>query len=202
MEWFENTNFRNLVKNNLPTLFKKAELETTRGGKIGMEVGVLRERILCSILIKSFGVENITTEFGVTENSKDVKVFDDILSIKTFTNDGYSGIKVFWASDNQSVKTAVDSYKPKNHLLVSQIKWGTTGNGLFLIPLGLQNIFFEKYGVYNYLKINSGNNRGISFQTNVLKEMLNHVDTKKIRIEWNEPELRLNVFERWINELK
>lgn len=202
MEWFNNKIFQEITQKNLPFLFKKAELETTRGGKIGMEVGVLRERILCSILIKSFGVENIITEFGVTENSKDVKVFDDTLSIKTFTNDGYSGIKVFWASDNQSVKTAVDSYKPKNHLLVSQIKWGTIGGGLFLIPLELQNIFFEKCGVDNYLKVNSGNNRGISFKTTVLKEMINHKDTKKIKIDWKIPEFKLNVFERWINELK
>lgn len=201
MEWFNNKIFQEITQKNLPFLFKKAELETTRGGKIGMEVGVLRERILVSILIKSFGLENIITEFGVTENSKDVKVYNDILSIKTFTNSGYGGIKVFWASDNQSVLNAIETYQPKNHLLVSHIKWGLINDGLYLIPLELQQDYFDKYGVDNYLKINSGNNRGISFNTEILKKMLSHNNTKKIKIDWKIPSFEFNVFERWINEL-
>jgi hypothetical protein len=39
------------VKNKLPKLFQLAELESSRDGKIGMEIGSVRERImqcLCS----------------------------------------------------------------------------------------------------------------------------------------------------------
>jgi hypothetical protein len=201
MEWFENETFVDIVKNNLPKLFKKAELETMRGGKIGMEVGVLRERVLNAILIKSFGYENVKTDFGTTENSKDVQVFQDTLSIKTFTNNNYDGIKVFWASDNESVRNATLNYRPQNHLLVSQIKWGTEDGGLYLIPLDVQNYFFNLRGVEGYLKINTGNNRGISIQTEILKSMITHNDTKIIGVSWNTPEIQLNIYERWIQEI-
>jgi len=82
MDWFNNRTFTLLVQNNLPTLFKKAEIESMKGGKIGMEVGILRERILISLLIKSFGVENVKFDFSSNDNSKDTQVFDDVLSIK------------------------------------------------------------------------------------------------------------------------
>jgi len=38
------------IKTKLPKLFHLAELESSRAGKVGMEVGILRERIidLCS----------------------------------------------------------------------------------------------------------------------------------------------------------
>ena len=201
MEWFENKDFVNLVKTKLPKLFRLAELETMRGGKIGMEVGVLRERILTAFIIKCFGKENVKSDFSSTENSKDIKVFEDVLSIKTFTNNGFGGVKVFWASDNESVKKAVEIYKPQNHLLISNIKWNKTDNGLFLIPLHVQNEILEKNGLSNYLKINSGNNRGISFQTETFKSLLGHPNTKKIQINWELPILDFDVYDRWIKEI-
>ena len=44
---------RKLIKKiqiKLPYLFQLAELESTRGGKIGMEVGSLREKIVIALL--------------------------------------------------------------------------------------------------------------------------------------------------------
>lgn len=201
MEWFENIEFVNLVKSKLPKLFRLAELETMRGGKIGMEVGVLRERILTAFIIKCFGKENVKSDFSSTENSKDVKVFEDVLSIKTFTNNGFGGVKVFWASDNESVKKAVENYRPQNHLLISNIKWGKTDNGIFLIPLDVQNEILEHNGILKYLKINTGNNRGISFHTETFKSLLSHPNTKKIQIDWNLPILNFDVYDRWIQEI-
>ena len=193
MEWFYNEKLVSMVKNSLPKLFKTAEIETTRGGKIGMEVGVLRERILISMLIKSFGPENVETDLSSNENSKDTRIFEDNLSIKTFTNSGYGGLKIFWASDNGSVSKALESYKPQHHLMISQICWGTNKGGLFLVPLSVQNELFDKVGSNGYLKVNGGNNRGISIQTEVLKTMLLHKDTKKIQVEWNTPEIKIDI---------
>jgi hypothetical protein len=201
MEWFDNQIFISMVKNNLPRLFKKAEIESMRGGKIGMEVGVLRERILIALLLKSFGEENVKFDFSSTDNSKDTQVFDDILSIKTFMNNGYGGVKVFWASDNKTVKNAVDNYIPQNHILISNINWGTKNGGLYLISLNTQLKIFNTIGVENYLKINNGNNRGISIQTEVLKTLLSHQETKHITVDWVEPNLNYNIYERWINEM-
>lgn len=201
MEWFNNQLFTSLVKNNLPKLFKKAEIESMRGGKIGMEVGVLRERILIALLLKSFGDKNVKFDFSSTDNSKDTQVFDDVLSIKTFMNNGYGGIKVFWASDNKTVMNAVSNYVPQNHLLISNINWGTKNGGLYLIDLETQIEIFNNIGVEKYLKINNGNNRGISIQTEVLKTLLSHKKTKRIIVNWEDPKLNYNIYERWINEM-
>lgn len=201
MEWFDDQKFIKLIKGNLPKLFKRAELESMRGNKIGMEVGKVREQILVAILLKTFGEINIKDDFSSTDSSRDVKVFEDVLSIKTFSKNNYGGLKVFWASDNDSVNRAVLSYKPQNHFLISQIKWGTNNGGLYLIPISVQDEFFNELGVNNYLQINSGNNRGISLKVEVLKSMISHKDTKKIEVDWNVPEMKLNIYERWINEI-
>jgi len=45
MEIFEDKELVNRIKNKLSYLFQLAELESSRAGKTGMEVGSLRERI-------------------------------------------------------------------------------------------------------------------------------------------------------------
>jgi hypothetical protein len=49
-EIFEDENLITKIKNKLPYLFQLAELETSRAGKTGMEVGSLREKILIALL--------------------------------------------------------------------------------------------------------------------------------------------------------
>ena len=51
LELFEDEEFVEKVKKILPQLFQIAEIECSRAGKIGMEVGNLRERILVSMMI-------------------------------------------------------------------------------------------------------------------------------------------------------
>lgn len=47
------------IKKRLPYLFQITEIESSRAGKIGMEVGSLRERMLVALLIHRFGKENV-----------------------------------------------------------------------------------------------------------------------------------------------
>ena len=150
---------------------------------------------------KSFCENNVNTNFVVSESSKDVKIFDDVISIKTFSNDGYGGLKVFWASDNQTVNKTINNYKPQHSLLITQIKWGKKEGGLYYVPLSVQNEYFEEYGVEKYLKINSGNNRGISIDKEILISMLNNPKTKKIEIEWTFNEEPINIYDRWIKKI-
>ena len=156
---------------------------------------------MVSCFIKSFGYENVTADFSVSENSKDVKVFDDVLSIKTFSNNGYGGLKVFWASDNKSVDKAINNYKPQHNLLITQIFWGKKAGGVYFIPLSVQNEYFQKYQVNNYLKKNKGNNRGISFNKEILISMMNNQKTTKIDIDWFTDDEPVNIYERWINKM-
>src|SRR3989338_4049795 len=81
------------IKDKLPKLFHIAELECARAGKIGMEVGSLRERIIVALLIYKFGEENVETEIPITESEVDARVFGEPISIKTITGKSFGGVK-------------------------------------------------------------------------------------------------------------
>lgn len=82
------------IQARLPELFYLAELESSRAGKVGMEVGSARERILIALLIYKFGKANIETNLPITESEVDVKVFDNLISIKTMTGKRLGGVKL------------------------------------------------------------------------------------------------------------
>lgn len=48
----------------LPYLFALAELEASRAGRVGMEIGTLREQILIALLIYKFGEEEVFDRLG------------------------------------------------------------------------------------------------------------------------------------------
>lgn len=54
---FEDEEIIQKIQARLPYLFQLAELESSRAGKMGMEVGSLRERIIVALLIYKFGEE-------------------------------------------------------------------------------------------------------------------------------------------------
>jgi len=196
---FTSAEFQTLVKSKLPKLFEIAEVESTRGGKIGMEVGILRERILTSFFISKAGEENVNGDSSATENSKDVQVNGDDISIKTFTGSGYSGVKIFWTSDTESAKRVMDNYTPEFDLIVANINWGSNKGGLYYVDKQTQRQVMDSVGRNKFLKISSGsNNRGITYGTDVLKKLLNHENTLKIEIDWVKTNEKFNIFERWV----
>ena len=84
------------IKRRLPYLFQIAELESSRAGKIGMEVGSLREKIIIALLIYKFGEANVETEIPITTPEIDVLLFGKPISIKTITSKGFGGVKLIW----------------------------------------------------------------------------------------------------------
>ena len=64
IEIFEDAKLVNRIKNKLPYLFQLAELESSRAGKIGMEVGSLRERVIIDLIIYKFGEANVKIEIS------------------------------------------------------------------------------------------------------------------------------------------
>lgn len=62
IEIFEDEILRARIKSKLPHLFSLAELESSRAGKIGMEVGSTREKILIALLIYKYGERNVETQ--------------------------------------------------------------------------------------------------------------------------------------------
>jgi hypothetical protein len=87
-----------------PNFLTLAELESSRAGKTGMEVGSVRERIIVALLIYKFGEANIETEIPITESEVDVKLFGEPVFVKTITGKSLGGVKLIWTVDAQKAK--------------------------------------------------------------------------------------------------
>ncbi len=160
------------IQNKLPKLFQIAELESSRAGKIGMEVGSLRERIIVAFLIYKFGNDNVETKIPITEPEIDLKVFNNPISIKTKTGKSLSGVKLIWTVDSQSVLHFRDTYKPSCDMIFVQINWNSNG-GLYYFPKEVQILIFEELGKEEYIKLPKigTNPRGAEITSNALKNL-------------------------------
>ena len=106
---FEDKNAIIKIKEKLPDLFHLAELESSRAGKIGMEVGVVRERIIVAMLINFLGKKAVEIEIATTEAEVDVIVYEKPVSIKTITGN-LSGVKLIWTVDWDKAKEFQQNY--------------------------------------------------------------------------------------------
>lgn len=109
------------IQVRLPELFHIAEVESSRAGKIGMEVGSARERILIALLIYKFGEANVETEIPITEPEVDVKVFGLPISIKTITGRKLNGVKLIWTVDAEQALKFSQEYNPRCDILLAQM---------------------------------------------------------------------------------
>jgi hypothetical protein len=91
---FEDKELVEKIKIKLPYLFQLAELECSRAGKVGMEVGSIREKVITALLVYKFGEENVESEIPITETAIDVILFDNPISIKTITGKKPNGVKL------------------------------------------------------------------------------------------------------------
>jgi len=205
MENLRETIFRTLtrpetilkIKTILPKLFQIAESECSRAGKIGMEVGSLREKIIISFLINTFGNESVET-FRITEPEADVKVNGIPLSIKTITGNG--GIKAVWTVDASSAQTFLKNYQPKCDIILVKIDWKTGKGGLFVIPIEVQQQLFKSMKEdYLQLPKQGTNPRGVEFNKSAVEKMLVHKDTIKILIDWKKEKIEYDVYKRWVD---
>lgn len=88
-ELFNDLNLVEKIKRRLPYLFQLADMESSRAGKIGMEAGSVREKVIIALLIYKFGDENIDTNLPITNPEADVKLFNQPISIKTVTGTSF-----------------------------------------------------------------------------------------------------------------
>jgi len=75
IELFEDEKLVAKIQKRLPYLFQVAELESSRAGKAGMEVGSPREKIITALLIYKFGDKNVEINIPITEREVDLKLF-------------------------------------------------------------------------------------------------------------------------------
>lgn len=186
------------IKNKLPKLFHIAELESSRAGKIGMEVGSVREKVIIALLIYHYGKENVNTNIPITEAETDVKVKEVAYSIKTITGNG--GVKAVWTVDASSAINFINNYKPKCNMLLVQINWGYVRGGFALIPLEVQNKVFDRIGKEKYLKLpKAGTNpRGVEFTREAVNMMLSDEETLKIGIDWKKEVFEYDTYKKWV----
>jgi hypothetical protein len=199
-EIFQDQKIIDKIQKKISYLFALAELESSRAGRLGMEVGSLREKILISLLIYKFGKANVDYQLPITEPEIDVKLFGAPISIKTIT--GLGGVKANWTVDAESARSFIDLYEPKADIMLVQINWNSTGY-LFYIPLESQQKVFKYYGKDRYFKLpKAGTNpRGVEFSKDALIKLQNAEMTKKISINWQRPTEKLDLFEaykRWV----
>jgi len=199
-EIFEDKKIVSRIKKRLPYMFQIAEIESSRAGKTGMEVGSIRERIIVALLIYKFGKENVETEIPITEPEVDVKLFGVPISIKTITGKSFNGVKLIWTVDPNKAQEFRENYYPRCDVLLVQINWNDLG-GLFYIPLFVQEFLFKKLGKEKYIKLpKPGTNpRGVEISKEAMSGLIEDKDTKKIEIVWQRREIKFNPYKRWID---
>lgn len=187
------------IQNKLPKLFHLAELESSRAGKIGMEVGSLRERIIVALLIYKFGEGNVRSEIPITESEVDVEVHGNPISIKTITGKSPSGVKLIWTVDSAKAKEFSENYLPSCDMIFIQINWNN-GGGFFLIPKETQYEVLNEIGRSSYIKLpKAGTNpRGVEITRQALQILLQHKNILNIPIDWKRETIEYKPFKRWV----
>ncbi len=200
LEIFRDEALIDKIQKRLPQFFRIAELECSRAGKIGMQVGSVRESIIVSLLIYKFGESDVQTDIPITEPEVDVKLFEQAISIKTKTGKGLSGVKLIWTVDAQNAREFQENYYPSSDILFVQIVWGGTGR-LYFIPLETQRHLLEKIGSERYIKLpKSGTNpRGAEITKEALQSLIQSKEVKVIEIYWQKPEIDYHPYKRWVD---
>ena len=192
------------IKEKLPYLFQLAEIDNSRNGKLGMEIGSARERIVIALLIYKFGDTNVKTDIAITESEVDVVAFNEPISIKTVTNRSIVGVKLIWTVDAQKALEFINNYSPECDILFVHINWGGKGAMYLLSKEGQQEILIN-YGKEFYFKLpKTGTNpRGVEITNDAINKLVEHSSTKKVEIDWNRDDfLEYNSYERWVEHWK
>ena len=200
IEIFEDEKLIERIQKRLPHLFQLAEIESSRAGRIGMEVGSVRERIIVALLIYKFGEANVESEIPITEPEIDVRLFGEPISIKTFTGKYFKGVKLVWTVDAESSEQFREEYYPNCDILLVQINWDNEG-GFYYIPLTAQRRIFNEIGRKEYIKLpKAGTNpRGVEITKRALTGLVEDVETKSIKIYWQKTKIEFNSYKRWVD---
>lgn len=186
------------IKKKLPTLFQLAEIDSSRAGKIGMEIGSVRERIIIALLLYKFGEENVKIDVPITESETDVILYSNPISIKTISGN-LGGVKLIWTVDAKKALEFSENYYPSVDMLLIQIRWGGTGH-FHYFPVASQIKVFNDMQRENYIKLpkQGTNPRGVEITRKALEVLSKEKGISKIDINWRRGAPNHSVYERWV----
>ncbi len=195
---FSDSDIVDRIKRKLPPLFQLAEMDSSRAGKIGMEIGSVRERIIIALLMYKFGEENVKVDIPITEPETDVILFEKPISIKTISGN-LGGVKLIWTVDARKALEFSENYYPSRDMLLAQIKWGGVGH-FYYFPVASQVRVFDKIKRTNYIKLpkQGTNPRGVEITKKALELLVRDEEISKIEINWERGAPNHSVYERWI----
>jgi len=189
------------VQTKLPYLFQIAELENSRAGKVGMQVGSVREDIIIGMLVYVFGEDYVNTNFPITEKEIDVELLSYPISIKTVTSSRIAGVKLIWTVDRKKVLEFREKYKPTCDMIYIHINWFGVDGGLFFVPLFVQNKVLKLFGKQKYIKLppQGTNPRGVEISNEAMTEIINQPETLRLPIKWIKQKIEFKPYERWVD---
>lgn len=195
---FSDKNIIQRVKEKMPDLFQLAETDSSRNGKLGMEVGSAREKIIIALLIYKFGEENTKTDISITESEVDVILFNNPISIKTISG-SLSGVKLIWTVDRKKAIEFSKKYRPEIDILLVNINWGGKSS-FYYFPKESQVRVFKKLGAKKYLKLpkQGTNPRGVEITKEALELLTMDKDTMSIDIIWERRDVKYNIYDHWV----
>lgn len=187
------------IQNKLPELFQIAEIDNSRDGKLGMEIGSSREKIIIALFIYKFGIQQVKIDIPITAKEVDLIVMNQPISIKTVTGKKINGVKLIWTVDQEKALQFSQTYKPISDLVLVHINWQSLGYIYFISQI-TQIEVLEKLSLLEYIKLpKSGTNaRGVEFSSLAIQALINYPSTKKIEIFWQRKNIKYNSYERWI----
>jgi hypothetical protein len=187
------------IQERLQIFFEMAEADSSRAGKIGMEIGSARERIIIALLMYKFGIENIKTDIPITETEIDVILFGKPISIKTTSGKKMGSVKLIWTVDAKKALEFSKNYMPTCDIMLAHINWGSDGY-LYFFPLEVQKELLNKIGHKNYIKLpKPGTNpRGVEIKSEALEALAASPKTLKIKINWTRKNLTVDAYKKWV----
>lgn len=189
------------IKSRMPHIFQIAELDASRGGKLGMEVGSVREKVIIALLMYKFGQDNVDPDIPITDPEKDAILYNkEPVSIKTMSGKRPGCFKLIWTVDAQKAEQFLKNYRPSCDILFAHINWDSKG-GFYMFPLASQKDVFDKLGRTKYIKLPKvgTNPRGVEITQEAVDLLVNHKDTKKIEIDWKREAITHNIYARWLD---
>ena len=197
---FSDDNTIKKIQSKLPYLFQLAEVDNSRDGKLGMEIGSTRERIIIALLIHKFGEENVKTDNAITQTEVDVIAFDNAISIKTITGKRINGIKLIWTVDSIKAKLFTTEYYPGCDMILVHINWGGIGY-FYYIPQIVQIETLTSLGRDRYFNLpkQGTNPRGVEMSRAAIDEIVTNSGISKIEIDWIRKDIKYNPYERWVD---